>query len=153
MISFSLLFETTYGDLGRMGYIAKHPFLNVGIDLASTLGGAIAGRQYAIKNNIDPNTGFSFGLVNGSNIGQLGGELIDRGLRNLEGDPYKGKRQVGDAIRDFAIGSSVGNATTGVMRAHDVPLAGIGGFAAGELAKNIYYGATEPEPAKRKKKK
>lgn len=152
MISFSLLIETTYGDLGRMGYVARHPFLNAGIDLVSTIGGAVAGRQYAINNKIDPYTGVAFGLVNGSNIGQLGGELIDRGLRNLEGDPYKGKRQIGDAVRDFAIGSTVGNATTGAMRSHDLPLAGIGGFAAGELAKNIYYGATEPSEQRKKRK-
>jgi len=149
----SIVEELTTGDLGRMEYRARHPFLNAGIDLVSTIGGAVAGRQYAINNKIDPYTGIAFGLVNGSNIGQLGGELIDRGLRNLEGDPYKGKRQVGDAVRDFAIGSAVGNATTGTMRNHDLPLAGIGGFAAGELAKNIYYGITEPESPKRKKKK
>ena len=152
MISFSLIIETTYGDLGRMEYLARHPFLNAGIDLVSTIGGAVAGRQYAINNKIDPYTGIAFGLVNGSNIGQLGGELIDRGLRNLEGDPYKGKRQISDAVRDFAIGSTVGNATTGAMRSHDLPLAGIGGFAAGELAKNIYYGVTEPSEQRKKRK-
>lgn len=151
----SIIEELTTGDLGRMEYQARHPFLNAGIDLVSTIGGAIAGRQYAVNNKIDPYTGVAFGLVNGSNVGQLGGELIDRGLRNLEGDPYRGKRQIGDAVRDFAIGSSVGNAATGAMRAHDLPLAGIGGYAAGELAKNIYYGVTEPdlESTKRKKKK
>ncbi len=151
MISFSLLNEVTYGNLGRMEYVAKHPFLNAGIDLASTIGGAFVGRQYAIKNNIDPYTGIAFGLVNGSNAGQLGGELLDRGLRNIEGDPYKGKRQVGDAIRDFAIGSTAGNAITGTMRNHDLPLAGIGGYAAGELAKNIYYGVTEPNTPTRRR--
>ena len=140
----SIIEEITTGDLGRMEYVAKHPFLNLGIDLASTVGGAFAGRQYSLNNNIDPYTGFAFGLVNGSNVGQLGGELIDRGLRNLEGDPYKGKRTVNDAARDFLIGSAAGNAVTGAMRSHDIPLAGIGGYAAGELAKTMYYGATEP---------
>ena len=146
----SIIEELTTGDFGRMEYIARHPFLNAGIDIASSIGGAVAGRQYALKNNIDPYTGFAFGLVNGSNVGQLGGELIDRGLRNLEGDPYKGKRQTGDAFRDFAIGSAAGNAVTGAMRSHDLPLAGIGGYAAGELAKNIYYGVTEPTVGKKK---
>ena len=147
----SIIEELTTGDLGRMEYVARHPFLNAGIDLATTFGGAIAGRQYALKNNIDPYTGFAFGLVNGSNVGQLGGELIDRGLRNLEGDPYQGKRTVDDAARDFVIGSVAGNAVTGAMRSHNIPLAGIGGYAAGELAKNIYYGATEPDKPIRRK--
>ena len=139
-------------DRGRMYYTPRHPYLMLGLDLVSSLGGAFAGYQYAAKHGMNPHTGFSFGLVNGSNAGQLGAELIDRSLRNSAGDPYKGTRTVDDATRDFLIGSAAGNAVTGAMTSHDVPLAGLGGYVASDLAKTMYYGATEPGPATKKKK-
>lgn len=140
-------------DLGRMYYVPKHPYLMIGVDFATALGGGLAGYHYAAKHGIDPYTGFSFGLVNGSNAGQLGAELIDRSLRNSAGDSYKGSRTVDDAARDFLIGTAAGNAATGAMRAHDLPLAGVAGYGASELAKTMYYGATEPESPKKGKKK
>ncbi len=148
----SIIEEIVQGDFGRSVYVAKHPFLNFGVDLASTAAGAYGGYKYAQANGLDPRVGFSLGLVNGSNIGQLGGELIDRGLRNAENSPYKGKRTVGDAARDFLIGSAVGNATAHTMASHGLPFAGLGGYVAGELGKGAYYGLTEPSNEKKKKK-
>lgn len=149
----SVIEEIINGNLGRMEYIPKHPFITYGIDLATTAAGALGGYKYARENGLDPRSGLNYGFVNGSNLGQLSGEMIDRALRNHEGDPYKGRRKVDDATRDFLIATGVGNATTGMMRSHDLPLSGLGGIFAGEMAKNLYYGATEPAPTKRKKKK
>ena len=149
----SIIEEVTQRNLGRMVYYAKHPFLNLAVNLGSLAAGGLGGYSYAKNYGLDPYSGAAFGLVNGANLGEFGGEMLDRGIRNLEGDPYRGKRTTGDAIKDLAIGLGAGNSVTAAMRSNDLPFSGFGGYVGGELAKALYHGMDEPEELTKSKKK
>ena len=139
----SIIEEVTQRDLGSMMYYAKHPFINLAVNLGSVAAGGIGGYEFARSHGLDPRSGVAYGLVNGANLGEFGGEMLDRGLRNLEGDPYRGKRTTEDAAKDLMIGLGAGNSVTTAMRSNDLPFSGFGGYVSGELAKALYHGMKE----------
>ena len=87
--------------------------------VASALGPIAGG---IIGHYIDSGNPYTFahGMVNGFNLGNFAGELIN-------------KRPLGQAARNLALSSIAGNAATNVLARDGVPLAGVAGIVASRL--------------------
>ena len=107
--------------------------------LIPRLGGPLAGAMLGY--HLDPHSrnGYSYGLVNGANIGEYLGDLMDR-------------RDVGLATRDLAYKTGAGNLiTTGMLNAN-LPLAGAAGAIGSKISAPLIFGQDLKLPRQKKLK-
>ena len=109
------------------------------LSLAARIGGTIGGTYIGYKMDPTSRMGWSHGLVNGSNLGDFVGDLID-------------KRPAEYAARDLAYKSAVGNGITYTLASRDTPFSGAIGAMAADITTPMVFGPDPKEPIKNKKK-
>ncbi len=108
------------------------------LSFAVRLGGGLGGAYLGHSMNPNSRSGFSYGLVNGANLGDFVGDLID-------------KRDPRYAVRDFAFRTGAGNLITRGMVSANLPsIAGVAGHIGADIATPLVFG---PDPKESKKNK
>ena len=157
MITFSFLMEGIAARQKYLNYKPKHPFLYYGTIIGSGLGGTILGYN-AGENIFDmkhPSVGGVIGALNGINAGSLAAEYLDRKLREREGNPYTGPREMSDAENEFLLKTGLSNLAAGSVAAtgtSSIFLPAIAGRIGNGVSVILNDKIRHPERHKKKKK-